>query len=187
MELTLTVEEAGPGACRQVLQGRMRVHILGVGRVVEGKLRDKLAATYRSLPAMVEKWQVVRGELLAQGGAAELLRGRPPVGRSVGWIRRADPACGDSDEATAAEGAAAVEGAAAAEPAAAEDGDSAGALPAAAPEGRVWAAKDGAAVPGVHVVAAGAQPSPRVEGHEKKQGGYRWLGCLAPRRAGGNE
>lgn len=47
IRLRLTVAPTGPDACRQTLEGRIRVGILGLGRIVEGIVKDQLAATYR--------------------------------------------------------------------------------------------------------------------------------------------
>lgn len=88
IHLTLTIEELGPGRCRQSLTGRIRVNVFGVGRVVEGIVRDSLQTTYRKLPAIVERWAAFRSRALAQGNGHALVAGRPPVGQRISWIRR---------------------------------------------------------------------------------------------------
>ncbi|KAL4425872.1 hypothetical protein ABPG75_009888 [Micractinium tetrahymenae] len=89
IQLTLTIEEVEPGvSCRQILEGHLRVKMFGVGRIVEGIVKDSLINTYKKLPEIVRRWQLFREEALARGDGRQLLLGRPPVGCEVTWIRQ---------------------------------------------------------------------------------------------------
>lgn len=89
IQLTLTIEEVEPGvSCRQILEGHLRVKMFGVGRIVEGIVKDSLINTYKRLPEIVRRWQLFREEALGRGDGRQLLLGRPPVGCEVPWIRR---------------------------------------------------------------------------------------------------
>lgn len=86
VRMTLSVERLGERWCRQSLEGHVNVQLLGVGRVVEGIVRDSLVSTYRRLPEVVRRWQVFRAEALAAGNGAALLLGRPAFGSDLGWV-----------------------------------------------------------------------------------------------------
>ena len=47
VRMTLSVERLGARRCRQTLEGHVNVQLLGVGRVVEGIVRDSLVSTYK--------------------------------------------------------------------------------------------------------------------------------------------
>lgn len=88
IQLTLTIEEVEPGvSCRQILEGHIRVKMFGVGRIVEGIVKESLDNTYKKLPEIVRRWQLFREEALRSGDGRQLLVGRPPVGCEVSWIR----------------------------------------------------------------------------------------------------
>ncbi|KFM22920.1 hypothetical protein F751_6429 [Auxenochlorella protothecoides] len=89
IRLRLTVAPTGPDACRQTLEGRIRVGIFGLGRIVEGIVKDQLAATYRRLPSIVGAWCTYRQKCLAAGEGWRLLAGRPQVGMGVPWMEAA--------------------------------------------------------------------------------------------------
>ncbi|KAL6771230.1 hypothetical protein ACKKBF_B34465 [Auxenochlorella protothecoides x Auxenochlorella symbiontica] len=92
IRLRLTVAPTSPDACRQTLEGRIRVGIFGLGRIVEGIVKDQLAATYRRLPSIVGAWCTYRQKCLAAGEGWRLLAGRPQVGMGVPWMEAAsDP------------------------------------------------------------------------------------------------
>ncbi|PRW59437.1 hypothetical protein C2E21_2158 [Chlorella sorokiniana] len=89
VRMTMTIEEAeGGAACRQILEGHIRVKMFGVGRIVEGIVKDSLQNTYKKLPEIVRRWQLFREEALRSGDGRQLLLGRPPVGCEVQWIRQ---------------------------------------------------------------------------------------------------
>lgn len=41
------IEEIDENTCRQVLQGHIKVNMFGVGRIVEGIVKDSLQNTYK--------------------------------------------------------------------------------------------------------------------------------------------
>lgn len=88
VQLKLIIEAVDENTCRQVLAGSIKVNMFGVGRIVEGIVKDSLQNTYKKLPEIVKRWQAFRQEALLNGNAEELLSGRPPVGNSVAWIRQ---------------------------------------------------------------------------------------------------
>jgi hypothetical protein len=99
VETTLSVAPLGPAACRQTLEGRVRVSLpRPLGRVVEAIVRDSVLKSYSKLPEVVARWEAARGG--AAGGA--LLAGRPPLGLEVGWIREATQEGAESTSETLA-------------------------------------------------------------------------------------
>lgn len=50
VQLRLMIQPTSATSCRQTLEGTIRVKVFGLGKIVEGIIRDQLAATYRHAP-----------------------------------------------------------------------------------------------------------------------------------------
>eukprot|EP00891_Asterochloris_glomerata_P005600 jgi/Astpho2/5600/fgenesh1_pg.00079_%23_56_t len=84
----LIIEEVTKTTCRQTLEGTLDIHVgMGLGGIAESIIASQLAKVYKSIPIVVNKWKVVRQQILkTPEGRAMLLSGRPDV--RLDWVSK---------------------------------------------------------------------------------------------------
>jgi hypothetical protein len=85
---TLTITPESDTTTLQRLHGTVKVRMLGMGRIIEHIIRDSVAKTYKQLPAIIARWEAFRTEAVERGDPCALLRGRPPVGGDLDYVRK---------------------------------------------------------------------------------------------------
>lgn len=85
---TLTITPKSDNTTVQRLHGTVKVRMLGMGRIIEHIIRDSVTKTYKQLPAIIARWEAFRVEAVERGDPCALLRGRPPVGGDLDYVKK---------------------------------------------------------------------------------------------------
>ena len=85
---TIVIEDVEGGGCRHSIAGEIKIQIFGVGKIAEHTIIESTVKTFAAMPAVVERWGVLRLPCSAIAACAGVRAGKnirnPPL--VLSWL-----------------------------------------------------------------------------------------------------